>query len=204
MKKISKMLLAKNYFYVFISLSIISIAGCSQKPEVIHDLSQKDYTLINQDSSVVRFPGDYKGKTVVLGFIYANCPDICPMTTNNIKLVKDELDKKGVNDVTYVDISFDPERDSPSVLKQFADVRGINTDNFHFLTGSKDVIKSLLKDVNVLAIPGDTTVIGGDTAYYFIHTDRISVMDPEGKIRSEFKGSTANREELIKDINKIR
>lgn len=204
MKKISKMLVAKNYFYIFISLLLISIAGCSQKPEVIHDLSQKDYTLINQDSSVVHFPGDYKGKTVVFGCIYANCPDICPMITNNIKLVKDELDKKGINDVTYVDISFDPERDTPSKLKQYADVRGINTDNFQFLTGNKDVIKSLLKDVNIFAMPGDTTVIGSDTTYYFIHTDRISVMNPEGEIIYEVKGSTANRDELIKDINNIR
>lgn len=198
------MAMTKNYFCILIFLLIILLAGCSQKPSVIHNLSKADYALINQDSSVVHFPGDYKGKTVVIGFIYTYCPDICPMTTNNIKLVKDELDKKGINDVTYVGISFDPERDSPSVLKQYAAVREINTDNFHFLTGSKEVIKSFLKDVDVYVIPDDTTVIGGDTAYYLIHTDRISVMDPEGNIRAEYKGSTANREEIIKDINKIR
>jgi len=180
------------------------ISGCSSKPDVIHDLSNKNYTLINSDGSVVNFPGDYRGKTVVIGFIYTHCPDICPMTTHNIDLVKQELDKQGVKDVTYVDISFDPNRDTPSVLKEYADIRGINTNQFHFLTGNENTIKSLLKDCNIYAIPGDTTIVGKDTAYFFIHTDRISVMGPDGKIRAEYKGSTANREELIKDINRIR
>ena len=180
------------------------ISGCSSKPDVIHDLSNKNYTLVDSDGSVVNFPGDYRGKTVVIGFIYTHCPDICPMTTHNINLVKKELDKQGIKDVAYVDISFDPHRDTPAVLKEYANVRGINTDQFHFLTGNENIIKSLLKDCNIYALPGDTTIIGQDTSYFFIHTDRISVMGPDGKIRAEYKGSTANRKELIKDINRIR
>lgn len=194
----------KIFLYGILFCSVVFITGCSSKPDVIHDLSNKDYKLIDTDSSVVHFPGDFKGKTVVLGFIYTHCPDICPMTTHNISLVKKELDKQGASDMAYVDISFDPDRDSPAVLKKYADVRGINTNQFRFLTGDKSVIKSLLKDCNIYAIPGDTTVTDGDTSYFFIHTDRISVMDPEGKIRAEYKGSTANRTELIKDINRIR
>ena len=185
-------------------LFVFTLIGCSTKPDVIHDLSNKDYTLISSDSAVVHFPGDFKGKTVVLGFIYAHCPDICPMTTHNISLVKKELDKQGGNNVTYVDISFDPDRDTPSIMKSYADVRGINTKEFHFLTGDKSEIQSLLKDCNIYALPGDTIVVDSDTSYFYIHTDRISVMDPDGKIRAEYKGSTANREELIKDINRIR
>ena len=198
------MMKSKFFVYSIFFPIIFLIAGCSSKPDVIHDISNKDYALINTDSTVVHFPGDFIGKTVVLGFIYTHCPDICPMTTHNISLVKKELDKQGADDVTYVDISFDPDRDSPDVLKSYADVRGINTKEFHFLTGKKSVIDSLLKQCNIYALPGDTTVVDGDTSYFFIHTDRISVMDPEGKIRAEYKGSTANREELIKDINRIR
>lgn len=196
----------KLKFFILSALTIFVLiyTGCSNKPEIIHDLSSKDYLLINSDSAVVHFPGDFKDKTVVLGFIYTHCPDICPMTTHNINLVKKELDKQGADDVAYVDISFDPERDTPAVLKEYADVRGINTKKFNFLTGDKDVIKSLLKECNVYALPGDTTVVDGDTSYFFIHTDKISVMDPEGKIRAEYKGSTANNGDLLRDINLIR
>jgi len=198
MKKINFVIHPLTIFFVFL------LTGCSSKPDVVHDLSNKDYTLINTNSSVVHFPRDFKEKTVVLGFIYTHCPDICPMTTHNINLVKKELNKTGASDVTYVCISFDPERDTPAVLKEYADVRGINTKEFHFLTGDKSEIQSLLKDCNIYALPGDTIVVDSDTSYFYIHTDRISVMDPDGKIRAEYKGSTANREELIKDINRIR
>jgi protein SCO1/2 len=194
----------KPIFIIPALIITLVISGCSSKPDVIHDLSNKTFNLIDSDSSVVHFPGDYKSKTVVIGFIYTHCPDICPMTTHNINLIKQELDKQGVKDVTYVDISFDPHRDTPAVLKEYANVRGINTDQFHFLTGDENTIKSLLKDCNIYALPGDTTIAGRDTSYFFIHTDRISVMGPDGKIRAEYKGSTANREELIKDINRIR
>ena len=194
----------KMMFIIPAFIIALVISGCSSKPDVIHDLSNKNYTLVDSDGSVVNFPGDYRGKTVVIGFIYTHCPDICPMTTHNINLVKKELDKQGIKDVAYVDISFDPHRDTPAVLKEYANVRGINTDQFHFLTGNENIIKSLLKDCNIYALPGDTTIVGQDTSYFFIHTDRISVMGPDGKIRAEYKGSTANREELIKDINRIR
>ena len=194
----------KLIFVITALIITLAISGCSNKPDVIHDLSNKNFTLIDSDSSVVNFPGDYRGKTVVIGFIYTHCPDICPMTTHNINLVKQELEKQGIKDVAYVDISFDPHRDTPAVLKEYANVRGINTNQFHFLTGKEKIIKSLLKDCNIYALPGDTTIVGQDTSYFFIHTDRISVMDPDGKIRAEYKGSTANREELIKDINRIR
>jgi protein SCO1/2 len=194
----------KMIFIIPAFIITLVISGCSSKPDVIHDLSNKNYTLVDSDGSVVNFPGDYRGKTVVIGFIYTHCPDICPMTTHNINLVKQELDKQGIKDVAYVDISFDPHRDTPAVLKEYANVRGINTDQFHFLTGNENIIKSLLKDCNIYALPGDTTIVGQDTSYFFIHTDRISVMGPDGKIRAEYKGSTANRKELIKDINRIR
>ena len=195
----------KNIYFSFFTVFVaIILAGCSQKPDVIHDLSQKEYTFVNQDSSVVHFPGDFKGKTVVIGFIYTHCPDICPMTTHNIQLVKNELDKQSVHDVTYLDISFDPNRDTPSVLKRYAELFGIGTENFTLLTGDTSEINSLLKDTGVYALPGDTTVTGNDTAYYFIHTDRISIMDPDGMIRYEIKGSTAKKEDLINDINTIR
>lgn len=194
----------KQILILPIIIFILTTSGCNNKPDVIHDFSNKDYVLINSDSTLIHFPGDYKGKTVVIGFIYTHCPDICPMTTHNVSMIKEKLDKQDAQDVAYVDISFDPERDTPSVLQEYAKVRGINTDRFNFLTGDKNTIKALLKDCKIYAIPGDTTIVGSDTSYFFIHTDRISVMDPEGKIRAEYKGSTANMEELLKDINRIR
>ena len=47
----------------------------------------------------------------MVGFIYANCPDICPMTTHNMSLTEQRLKGEQVNDVKFVSITFDPEKE---------------------------------------------------------------------------------------------
>lgn len=195
------MLLKKFLIVVFISVTIF---GCGKEIPVIKDLSKTNYKLITQDSTQFNFPQDLKGKTVLLSYIYTHCPDICPLTTHNISTIKNELDKDGLTDIEYVEISFDPERDTPSILKNYADVRGIKSSNWHFLTGDKKSIFNLLDELNVHALPGDTSVTPkGDTLYYFIHTDRISLIDKQSRLRMNFSGSKANKNEIINSIKQL-
>jgi len=192
-----------NKFLVIVFLSLV-LFGCSKDLPVIKDISKTNYKLITQDSTQFNFPKDLKGKTVVLSYIYTNCPDVCPLTTHNIMSIKEQLDKEDFTDVEYVEISFDPERDTPSVLKSYAEVRGIKSNNWSFLTGDKKTIFNLLKELNVYALPGDTTITPkNDTLYYFIHTDRISLIDKQNRLRLNFNGSNANKKEIINSIKQI-
>ena len=189
--------------HILIFLSFI-ILGCGKDIPVIKDLSNTSYKLIDQDSTEFNFPQDLKGKKVILSYIYTHCPDICPLTTHNIISIKEQVDKEGITDVEYVEISFDPERDTPSVLKNYVGVRGIKSKAWHFLTGDKKTVFKLLDELNVRAMPGDTTLTpNGDTLYYFIHTDRISLIDKFGRLRMNFKGSTINKEEIINSIKDL-
>ena len=191
----------KLFTLVFISVVLLS---CSKEIPVIKDLSKSNYKLIDQDSSVFNFPKDLKGKNVIISYLFTNCPDICPLTTHNIILIKEQLDKEGITDVEYVEISFDPERDSPSLLKNHAKERGIKSNSWHFLTGNKKVIFDLLDELNVRAMPGDTTITSkGDTIYYFIHSDRISLIDKQGRLRKNFNGSNVDKNELINSLNQL-
>jgi cytochrome oxidase Cu insertion factor (SCO1/SenC/PrrC family) len=66
------------------------------------------------------------------------------------------------------------------------------------------VIDSLLKVMNVYAIPGDTVRYeDGDFTYSFIHTDRITLIDPQNRIRKEYKGSRVNVDEVVEDIKSL-
>jgi protein SCO1 len=187
---------------VFMSFILL---GCGKEIPVIKDLSKSNYKLIDQDSTVFNFPKDLKGKNVILSYIYTNCPDICPLTTHNIISIKEQLDKEEMTDVEYIVISFDPERDSPSVLKKYADVRGIKSNAWHFLTGNKKAVFDLLDELNVRAMSGDTTITPkGDTLYYFIHTDRISLLDKQGRLRKNFNGSRVDKDELIISLKQLK
>ena len=62
---------------------------------------------------------------VAVTFIYASCPDVCPMLTDKMARVQDELGSDFGTKVAFVSITIDPERDTPEVLKGIREgVRG--------------------------------------------------------------------------------
>ena len=191
----------------FLTLILIAILflSCKQEFPLNKDLTKKSYSLLNQDSIEVIFPEIIAGNITVIGFIFTNCPDICPMTTHNMYLTEMKLKETGINDVKFVALSFDPERDKPSVLKKFAEFRGIDFNNWIMLTGEKIIITDLLRRFDVRAIPADTTYSDdGELSYSIMHTDRISLIDNKGFLKKNYTGSTINMDELINDIKYLR
>ncbi len=193
-----------NSALIFFSIIFIFLNGCGKKLPEDRPIGVKSIVLFNQDSSKVIFPEGFKGKIFLLSFIYTNCPDICPMTTHNMQMIQEQLKKENIKNVQFAEMSFDPERDTPSMLKKFGDIRNIDYNNFTFLTGKKSVIKTILNNMNILALPGDTTKTeSGTPVYFFTHTDRITLIDQNGRIRNEYRGSKTNISEIINDIKTL-
>jgi protein SCO1/2 len=183
---------------------ILFSSGCGKKLPEDRVTGIKSVQLLNQDSSIVNFPDQYKGKILLLTFIYTNCPDICPMTTHNMEMIQQQLKNENINNVMFAELSFDPARDTPHILKEFGDIRNIDYSNFAFLTGREQDIKNIINRMNILAIPGDTTKTeSGNKVYFFTHTDRITLIDQEGKIRNEYRGSKTNIQQIINDIKTL-
>lgn len=195
---------SSKLFIIFATVLIIFLmGGCSSHLPVKKNI-RASFQLINQDSSKVNFPNDYKGDITVMSFIYTNCPDICPLTTNNLQMIQQKLNKDNIKGVQFLELSFDPDRDTPSILKKYADVRSLDEKNFQLLTGNKKVIDSLLKVMNIYAIPTDTIRYNNKGfTYSFIHTDRITLIDKQSRIRKEYKGSTVDQKEIIDDIKSL-
>ena len=192
-------------FYLLIITAVLLtsliINGCGKKLPDDRAITGGPYKLINQDSSTVNFPGDFKGSTVLMTFIYTHCPDICPLTTHNMQMIEDKLKSDGVKNIKFIELSFDPDRDTPSVLRDYGDIRSVNFEKFSFLTGEKSVVDTLLHHMEVIAIPSDTTYTDdGTPVYYFTHTDRITLIDKDGHIRNEYRGSKAPIDEIVKDV----
>ncbi len=195
----------KKLLYILLNLLFLLILnGCKENLPILHQLSNKTYLLINQESENVQFPQKYKGKLVVIGYIFTRCPDICPMTTHNMFLIEKRLKEENIEDIQFINISFDPETDKPEVLNDYGRIRELDFNRWEFLTGKKEVISSLLDEVDVYAI-ADTSYSENDSMhYYFIHTDRISLIDKEGNVRKDYSGSTIDINEIINDIKKLR
>jgi len=186
--------------FILIFASLI-FTSCKAGLEELEDLNKHSYNLLNQDSNKVQFPKIIEGKIAVVGYIFSNCVDVCPLTTNNMRLIQEKLNRENISNIDFVSISFDPDVDKPSVLKSFAKVRELNLENWHFLTSSKETIDSLMDNVGMVIIKSDSTIYeNGLKTYYYIHTDRIQLVDQNGILRRNYIGSKINIDEIINDI----
>jgi len=96
------------------------------KPGTVHrlDIGERvpDLTLVNQDGKSFRL-GDFKGKAVLITFIYTRCPmpTFCPRLSGQFAKIQDDLAKTPVDfaKTHLVTISFDPKYDTPPVLRKY-------------------------------------------------------------------------------------
>lgn len=199
--KISKLNMKKIFT---LGLIVFIVISCAEKFEVIDDLSKDNFSLVDQTNTPRSFPAITKGKLTVISYIFTNCPDICPLTTNNMRLIQEKVNEAKIQNVKFVSISFDPTQDKPETLRKFAEVRNLDLSNWTFLTGDKPIVDSLMNRIGILAVVSDSTVFkDGRKIYYYTHTDRIQLMDEDGKIRKNYKGSNINVEEILRDIKSL-
>ncbi len=187
--------------YIIISFLLLS---CGEKLPVVDKLGDAKHTLVNQNGEKIVFPDFLEGKTVVMNFIFTNCPDICPLSTNNMRLIQERVKKEKLKNIEFVSLSFDPESDTPEALSKFAAIRNLDLSNWTFLTGEKSATDSIINKAGVMAVPSDSTTLkSGKKIIYFIHTDRIQLIDSDKRIRKNYKGSTINVDEIVDDLKSL-
>jgi len=171
-------------------------------PKTIYDLSDTSYMLRDTDSTRVNFPADFSDNISIITFIYTNCPDVCPVITANMSNIQKQLeDTSGIN---FIEISFDPQRDTPSVLKKYKNLYNLN-DQFTMLTGRSSAIRELLDKVKIVAEKVYPDSAAQDSSNYTMrHSNYIFLMDGENRIRAKYPASVVPPENVIEDIQTLR
>jgi protein SCO1/2 len=119
---------------------------------------------------------DYTNKVYVLEFFFATCPSICPKMNKNLIEVQNQF--FGNPNFGIVSITIDPEHDTSEVLKEHAELLGVKSSNWHFLTGDKKYIYDLAnKGFNLYA--GENSKVNGG----FEHSGFFALIDKKGNIR---------------------
>ncbi|WP_421773461.1 SCO family protein [Gracilimonas sp.] len=188
---------------LLICLLPIFILACGNSPEVIEDMGDASFQLVDSDSSEVVFPDDFEGDYIVMGFIYTNCPDICSLITQNLLKIQKELNYP--DDVQFVAATFDPVRDTPLKLKQYGKAFGVDR-NFTFLTGDSTDVFVLMDSARVRSQVSFTQQTDSGKELYFInHSDKIMVLDKQAQVIFEYGGSQPMIPSLVvEDLNKLR
>lgn len=184
----------------------VLLAGCGESYD---SLSDEAYPLTNHDSTAVTFPAAYEGEVVLVGYVYTQCPDICSVITANMRNIYDALDGDTAG-VQFVTITFDPARDTPARLARYAETFGLEERQWDLLTGDPDTIHALMQRMGVRrALAGaDSASFDGtfpdDDDYIIDHSDRMTLIDSEGRIRDYYMGSRMPAELVVEDINHLR
>lgn len=165
-----------------------------------------NYGLVNQDGKVIRVH-DYKGKTLLLTFIFTRCqdPDQCTLMSSNFATIDQELQKQSeiYSKTHLLSISFDPEYDTPKVLRSYgAAYTGRYTDetfaHWEFATGTADEVKGIAQFFGLRYYKD--TQSGKDQV---IHSLRTAVVGPDSKIVKVFRGNDWNPEEVVKELQNL-
>ena len=148
-----------------------------------------DFALYDQSGRVVQ-SSRFRGKQIMINFIFTRCPiaTMCPAATIKMINVQRLAREAAVPNLELISITLDPTFDTPGVLKEYADVRGIDTKNFSFLTGPANAIKDLLTQFGVIAeFEGDLIK----------HTLTTLLIDANGKIAHRADGSMWEPAEFV-------
>ena len=167
------------------------VKGKIEKEIIWHEIP--DFKLTNQEGNEVSLhdmvrvdpeTGDTVPKIIVANFFFTHCATICPGMTMNIKKMQEAIKKsEKVGDrtadfVQFLSFSVDPDRDSVTALKKWADRFQINPDNWWLLTGDKKTIYDLSLNQMSLSIQDPQ---GVDTGFF--HTDIIVLIDRDRVVR---------------------
>tara|TARA_B100001013_G_C24569337_1_gene425909 strand:+ start:241 stop:924 length:684 start_codon:yes stop_codon:yes gene_type:complete len=195
-----------NIVFVLVFSWLIFI-GCSRTDNLLgtildNPLPAPEFSLQNQFGNTVSI-SDYRGRVVVLTFLYSYCEDICPIVSNyfqqTYQLLGDDTDK-----VAFVIVSVDPKHDTIENVYKYSDDRGM-LHKWSYLVGDEGQLKrvwiSYYIDPTLFQnteysdeINGNSTSSGTvdgfrdsiGVGYEIIHSAPIYLIDPNGIMRVLF------------------
>ena len=155
-----------------------------------------NFFLIDQDDHRVQV-NQFRGKLVLLNFIYTHCTDVCPLTTAALARAQRELVHRGwwAKDVVFLTITTDPLHDTPTVLRTYAtrykaDIRG-----WHFLTGDPGATQTVYKQYGIAV-----QARGGNLQD---HAAPTFVIDRDGIVLGAY-GTNPSPDAIVDDLAKLR
>jgi protein SCO1/2 len=154
----------------------LQVNALSSRPLPFHG-TVPTFALVNQDFQPFG-SRDLSGKIWIADFIFTSCPGPCPIISTRMSELQKPLAK---SDVHLVSFSVDPEKDTPEVLRIYADKLRKEPLRWDFLTGPVDAITSLSRDGFKLGISE-----GEQPESAPIHSTRFVLVDRRGTIRGYY------------------
>ena len=179
------------FIFLFIMLPIfLSIEN--KKDEYVASLKGSKFSLQDVNDNIIT-EKSFEGPLTAIFFGFTNCPDVCPMTLNNLDLVLNNLDKNKKEKLKVFFVSIDPERDTPMIIKNYLDSF---ENKIYGITGEPKKIFILSKSWGILS----EKIFSEDGNYLINHSSSILLLE-DGKYLDRISHH-ANYDDMFKSINK--
>ena len=172
-------------FPVFLSME-------KNKSDIESKFKGSEFSLIDVNNEIIT-ESSFEGPLTAIFFGFTNCPDICPMTLNNLDLVMNKLEEKKKNKIKIFFVSIDPERDSPDIIKEYLN----SFDNkMYGITGDPKKIFLMSQSWGVMS----EKIFTGEGEYLINHSSSIILLK-DGKYINRISHHAAY-DDVFKNINK--
>jgi protein SCO1 len=159
-------------------------------------------TVLQDQDGEPRRLTDWRGRAVAVTFIYTRCPmpDFCPLMERQFLDVQQRVrsDEHLADAVHLVAVSFDPEHDTPDVLKAHARLRRADPKVWTYLTGTPASIEDVASRFGVSIMREQ------DRGAALTHNLRTAIIDPRGRLVKIYSGSEWTPAMLIEDLREAR
>jgi protein SCO1/2 len=154
-----------------------------------------NFAMIDQHGDFLQIRS-LRGKPFIMNFIFTRCraAKMCPASTTRMADLQEAAREAGLQALNFVTITFDPEFDSPGILRQYADGYGIEHHNFHLLTATQSLVDDLLRQFGILTMDEDGTIN---------HTMATLLVDANGRVAFRKEGSTWSVQEFLKEAKEL-
>jgi protein SCO1/2 len=186
---------------IFTLLVLLLFAGCLQEKFsgiAPNPYPAPEFTLTNQFGEQVSL-SDFRGKVVVMSFLYTGCPTVCPLTTSKFAEVAKVLGDAAGKEVIFIAVSVDPEGDTVAKVKGFVDEKGLGG-KMHYLTGNRGELEGVWDHYNVYVNKSEADAAGN---YNIAHTAIVYVIDKKGNLRLLYPGLQWYPKFLVGDVKTL-
>ncbi|MEX0736851.1 MAG: SCO family protein [Bacteroidota bacterium] len=156
-----------------------------------------DYAFTNHEGKRIRF-SDFRGKVLAFTFIYTRCPlpDFCIRMSDHFAKIQKALKSDRSLGGTWhlLTISFDPDFDTPAVLKKYGENYGADFGSWDFATDDIRSITTLADGLNL--------TMEEDEGGLIAHNLRTAVLDAKGNLAKIFVGNEWTPDDVVQEMRK--
>jgi protein SCO1/2 len=153
-----------------------------------------DYRFVSGEGRTVTL-GELRGKPLVVSLVYTSCYHVCPTITqtvaNTVNIAREALGDASFNVVT---VGFDSAMDTPERMRAYRRERGLNVENWQFLSTDATTMEALARDIGFIYFRSPKG---------FDHLAQTTIVDANGKVYRQVYGDSFATPTLVEPLKDL-